>query len=286
MKRPYLHFDNILLLAFAQFCIRYGLFEPFGIDITLNLFGITLIVLATMGLFAAANVILSSKNVLTEKKSSQLFILFNVLAVGIGFYLSHLIQRPKLIALFIIVSAIIYMYSNYLKEILVVKNLTMAFLMGLGVLAVPIFDLLPAITPQNQVSQKTIFLIVLDYAIFTTILIFIREIVKDCISMDSDHNQGNRTIPIVLGKERTAKLISIASVIPLFLVIYYLYSYLFANTIAVISVLIGLVAPLLFIIIKSWNALTTKDFERLKLFYKLILIITSFSLLGYQYILK
>ncbi|WP_035084007.1 geranylgeranylglycerol-phosphate geranylgeranyltransferase [Aquimarina latercula] len=285
-------FDNLILIALAQLFIKYGLFEPFDIDVTLNAFGISLLIISTISLVAAANVMLyiqdkeQSETIVSEKVLNRLFIIFNVIGVGIGFYLSNIIGIPKLAALFIVVSGIFYIYTTYLKEILVLKNIIIGILMALGLIAVTIFDLLPAITEQNRASQKVIFLIVVDYSIFAFIIVTIREIVKDCLHVDRDHNAGLPTIPISLGKDRTAKLIGGLTILPIGMIIYYVYTYLFNNSTAVIIVLGLLVAPLLYFMFKSWGAESNKDFKTLSLILKIVLFLASLSLLLYQFILK
>ncbi|WP_108804555.1 geranylgeranylglycerol-phosphate geranylgeranyltransferase [Aquimarina sp. Aq107] len=285
-------FDNLILIALAQLFIKYGLFEPFDIDVTLNAFGISLLIISTISLVAAANVMLyiqdkeQSETIVSEKVLNRLFIIFNVIGVGIGFYLSNIIGIPKLAALFIVVSGIFYIYTTYLKEILVLKNIIIGILMALGLIAVTIFDLLPAITEQNRASQKVIFLIVVDYSIFAFIIVTIREIVKDCLHVDRDHNTGLPTIPISLGKDRTAKLIGGLTILPIGMIIYYVYTYLFNNSTAVIIVLGLLVAPLLYFMFKSWGAESNKDFKTLSLILKIVLFLASLSLLLYQFILK
>lgn len=291
-------FDNLILVAIAQLCIKYGLFEPFDIAITLNGFGISLLIIATISLVAGANVMeyiqhqeagkqaQHSGNTISNKIANRLFIIFNIIGVGIGFYLSNMIGRPKLAALFIVVSGLFYIYETYLKEILVLKNVLIALLATLCLIGVAIFDLLPAITEENQASQKVIFLIIVDYSIFGFIIVLIREIVKDCITMNRDHNDGMQTIPISLGKDRTAKLIAGLTILPLGCIIYYVYTYLFSNSIAVIAILGFLVAPLLYFVFRSWSADSTSDFKTLRLILKLVLFLASLSLLLFQFILR
>ncbi len=291
--------DNLLLIAFAQLCVKYGLFMPFDVDIMLSGFGMVLLIIATTSLVAAANVILeiqaqsdqTSKkllinNVIPEKIAYNLFIIFNSIGVLIGFYLSYLIGKPKLAALFIVVSALFYMYATYLKEILILKNVLIALMASLSIVAVGIFDLLPAITTNNQASQKVYFLIILDYAIFGFVIVCMREIIKDCIHIDADHNSGSKTIPIALGKIRTSRLISGVTIIPITMVVYYMYTYFFNNTTIVIITLILFVAPLLLFMFKSWNAEILKDFKILSVLLKSILFLASSSLVLYQFILK
>jgi len=290
-------FDNLLIIALVQLCIKYGLFEPFRIAITLNGFGLFLLTLATISIAAAGNIIIEiyneegkslnklSKYSISEKSANRLFIIFNVIGVLIGFYLSNLIERPGFAALFIITSGIFYIYATYLKEIPVLKNVVIATLAALSLIVVGIFDLLPAITEKNRSSQSVIFSIIFDYSIFAFMIIMLREVVKDCLTIDKDHNTGIKTVPIILGKDRSKKLVGALTVIPLLAIIYYIYTYLFSNSNAVIVILISIVAPLLFFMIKSFSAETDKHLRTLSLTLKVILVLSSLSLLLYQFVL-
>ncbi|WP_271766858.1 geranylgeranylglycerol-phosphate geranylgeranyltransferase [Aquimarina algiphila] len=291
-------FNNLLIIALAQLCIKYGLFEPFNIAITLNGFGIALLVIATISIAAAGNIIIEIydqegskvKNLLygsiSEKSANRLFIIFNVIGVLIGFYLSNLIGRSGFAALFIIISGIFYIYASYLKEIFVLKNIIPALLAALSLIAVGIFDLLPAITEKNRESQTVIFSIILDYSIFAFILVLLREIIKDSLHIDRDHKIGIKTLPIVLGKNRTTKLVGLLTLLPIIAVVYYIYTYLFSNSRAVIFVLITIIAPLLYFMIKSFNTESDKQLKQLQLILKIVLITAAFSLLVYQFVLK
>ncbi len=297
---PYLKLikiNNLLIIVLAQLCIKYGLFEPFNIAITLNGFGISLLLIATASIGAAGNIIIEiynqenseSENLLygtiSEKSANRLFIIFNVIGVLIGFYLANLIQKPGFAALFILISGVFYIYASYLKELIVIKNIIPALLIALSLIVVGIFDLLPAITEKNKESQSVIFAIIMDYSIFAFMIVILREILKDCINIDRDHNIGIRTIPIVLGKNRTTKIIGLLTLLPIISVVYYIYTYLFSNSKAVLFVLIFIIAPLLYFMISSFSTSTTKHLIRLRLVSKLILVIASFSLFLYQFVL-
>ncbi len=232
-------FNNLVIIALAQICIKYGLLEPFDIQITLNGFGIGLLIISTFAIAASGNIIIeiynqenSTKNELLlgsipEKTANKLFILLNVIGVLIGFYLANLIGKPGFVGLFIIVSGIFYMYASYLKEIVILKNITISILMALSLIVIGVFDLIPAITDYNRTSHTIFFLIILDYAIFAFMITMLREMLKDCLTVDNDFNNGLKTIPVILGKKRTVKLISSLTIIPIIATIYYLYTYLF-----------------------------------------------------------
>ncbi len=290
-------FDNLLIIVLAQLCLKYGLFDPFNIAITLNGFGMALLIIATISIVAAGNIIIELYNLetsnsntllygsITQKSANSLFIILNVIGVLIGFYLSNLIERPGFVALFIITSGIFYVYATYLKEIIALKNITIALLASLPLIVVGIFDLLPAITADNKEFQTVIFSIILDYSVFSFLIILLRELLKDSLQMDTDYKTGLKTIPILLGKERTLKLIGILALLPMIAVIYYIYTYLFSNSQAVIFVLLFIIAPLLYFMIKCFGVESNKLLSRLALILKIVLVVTAISIVFYQFVL-
>ena len=52
-----IRWKNLLLIAFVQVLIKYALFDPFNIDVTLNGFGFSLLVIASLCIAAAGNII-------------------------------------------------------------------------------------------------------------------------------------------------------------------------------------------------------------------------------------
>ncbi len=110
-----IRWKNLLIIALVQILIKYALFLPFNIDITLNWFGFTLLVLSTLCIAAAGYVINDVYDVETdlvnrpdkvivgksvsEKTANNLFIILNVIGVLIGFYLSHLVGKSGFLAL-------------------------------------------------------------------------------------------------------------------------------------------------------------------------------------------
>jgi len=295
---PYLKLikiDNLFIIAFVQLSIKYGLFEPFGISITLNAFGTALLIIASLSIAAAGNIIigiydvekrLSKYHGVSERIANRLFIIFNVIGVLIGFYLANLIGRPEFAALFVLASGIFYIYASYLKEILVIKNIVIGILAALPLIAVGIFDLLPAINQKNQEFQSVLFSIIMDYSYFAFLIILMREIIKDCLTIDHHHNMGLKTIPIAIGKKRTFTYLGIAALIPISVIVYYVYNYLFSNTRAVIFILLLLVAPLLFFMIRCFYTENIKDMFYNKLILTIVLIFAAISLLSYQLFLK
>jgi len=289
--------DHLMLMAIAQIAVKYGLLDPFGIPITLNALGLLLLIIATLAIAAAGNIIIEIYNQNTPESddlsafqisgtsANRLFIILNCIGVLIGFYISYMVGKSSFAAFFVIVSGLFYLYASYLKEIPVLKNIIIAGLITLVLLAVGFFDLIPAITNNNRASQTVVFSIIGDYAIFSFLIVLLRELVKDCLCIDEDYNAGLKTIPILLGKERTIQLIGVLSLLPLGAVIYYTYTYLFANNKAVLVMLLMVVAPLLFFTIKTFTSSTRKDLIILKLALKIILFLATLTMFFYQFLL-
>lgn len=292
---------NLVFIALTMFLIKYGLFEPFGVAITLNLFGFSLLVLAVVTVAASGYVINDIFDVpadlknkpertfinkdISEKAAYRLFFILNIIGVGLGFYLSNMIGKPGFTAFFIFGSAILYLYNSQFQQTILVGNILISLIVGLIPIGVGLYDLLPAITPGNQQTQSTIFSILIDYSIFAFLINFLREIVKDQQDMDGDYNAGYRTLPIVLGKKRTNKVLFAIGLLPLGFLIYYIYQYLFENTIAVVYTLFLLVAPLLFFQINIWTAEKKSEYGKLSSILKAVLFFGLISIGLLQFIL-
>ena len=297
-----IRWKNLLLIVLVQTLIKYALFDSFGIAITLSNLQFIILVLATICIAAAGNIIndiydietdLVNKpntviigNQISERSALNLFIALNIIGVGLGFYLANAIGKSGFAAVFVIISALLYIYASYLKQTLLVGNIIISALVGMSIIIVGLFDLLPAITPLNQQTQLPIFKIVLDYALFAFIINLLREMVKDIEDIDGDYKAKMKTLPIVIGRERAGKLVFILSLFPLFAVIYYLVLYLYKQPLAVWYFLILIIAPLLYFTIKSFSAETKPELNHLSNTLKLIMLFGVLSLLLYPIILQ
>lgn len=294
-------YKNLLIISAAQLLIHYLFFKPFKVDISFNDLGITLFVFSTLCLAAAGNCIIAIYNreaneinypgktlvgkAVSEKTALYLFIVLNVIAVGIGFYLSNGLGQPKFAALFIIVSGLFYLYANYLKKQLVVGNLLIAALATLVPVSMGLFELLPVISPQNQATQHTFFSILLDYAAFVFLMAWLREMIGDQLNIDGDHKAGNETLSLKLGTERTNKIIFGLGSIIVVAVVWYAYEYLFQKQATILYCLLLIVGPLLYFLAKILSAKSKKDFSRLKLVLDIVLWAGVLSIGLYRFVL-
>jgi 4-hydroxybenzoate polyprenyltransferase len=289
------------MIIFTQVLVKYFLFKPFGIDTTLSDFSFGLLVFSMICLAAAGNIINDLHDTATdklnkpqkmligiqisEKAAWNWFIALNILGVGIGFYLSNLVGKPSFVALFIIPSAFLYFYATQIKGTVLVGNLVVSVMVAMIIVMVGIFDLVPAITPENLITQKVMFSILVDYAIFAFLVNFLREIVKDQEDITGDYNAGYKTLPVLLGRSRTNFVIFAIALLPLIGILYYLYTYLYESRAAMLYVMIAVVAPLLYFMVKIVGAGNKTEFHHLSLVLKIVLAAGIFSIGLYKYVL-
>lgn len=296
-----IRYQNLVFIALVQVFIKYGLFQPFGVDTALTNFSFTLLVIATICIAAAGNIINDIYDVeidkvnkpnkvligkrISERNANRLFVLFNIVGVAIGFYLANSIGKPSFAALFIVFSALLYLYASYLKGILLIGNLLVSALVAMSLIIVALFDLFPAITPQNQATQSAVFKIVLQYALFALFINFIREIVKDLQDINGDKKGGMNTLPIALGRKRTISIVFLLGVFMTLGVVFYMYENLYNQQTLLLYFLFAIVAPLLYFCIKSWDADSPKEYGLLSKLLKIIMFLGICSIPLYQFVI-
>ncbi len=289
------------MIALVQVLIKYALFVPFKVATSLNGFEFLLLVLSTLCIAAGGNVINDIYDVETdkvnkpdkvvvgktvsEKMAFNLFVVLNIIGVGLGFYLSNKIGKNGFFAIFIMISALLYVYTSYLKQILLIGNIVVSILVASSVLIIGLFELLPAVTAQNQATQLAVFKILMDYAMFAFLINFVRELAKDIEDIDGDYKAKMNTLPIAIGRERAGKVLFVISIIPLLSVIYYMVTHLYKQQLAIIYFLLVIVGPLMYIVIKSFSAKTKKHFHHISGILKLVMLFGMLSLLLFRYIL-
>ncbi|MCI9845657.1 geranylgeranylglycerol-phosphate geranylgeranyltransferase [Flavobacterium pectinovorum] len=291
-----IRYQNLLMLAFMQVLFRYAFFKEQNIPLALSDWQYGLLVLSTV-LIAAAGYVINNifdtetdsinkpKEVvigrgITETMGYNIYIALNIIGVAIGFYLSNVIQRPGFATIFIFLASLLYFYSTTLKQIMLLGNFAVALLLAMSVLIIGVFDVFPAIIAENKAQMASLFSILTDYAIFAFIINFIREIVKDTEDVNGDYNQGMNTLPIAIGISRTAKIVSVLSIIPFILSILYIKNYFLENGlyIATLYSFALVLAPLLYFMVKAFSAKSKKDFHHLSSVLKLILLFGILSI--------
>jgi 4-hydroxybenzoate polyprenyltransferase len=199
---------NLLILAFAQLMTAYFLVEtthagaPVLQDLQLYLLILSTLLLASSGYMindyydVKVDYINKPDEVIVGKSLKRrtvmfLHTFFNIAGIGLGFLVSLRVGAIHFLAAFLL-----WFYSNSLKRMPLVGNVTVASLTGLAIWIIGFY---------YQASQ----LLVLTYAIFAFFINLIREIIKDIEDRHGDRKHGSKTLPIVVGFKATKNIIFI-----------------------------------------------------------------------------
>ncbi len=178
----------------------------------------------------------------------------NLGAVVIGFSLSITIGIINFGASFLL-----WLYSNQLKRLPFVGNLSIALLTGATLILV-----------SEYFGDKKY--LILCYAVFAAFITLIREIIKDMEDMKGDERFGCKTVPIVFGIAKTKWIIYIIAMSFLATV------FLMISHISMILPIILSVA-LIFLIFRLIKADTVKAYHHLSILCKAIMFLGVISMI-------
>jgi len=200
--------ENLLMVAFAQLMTAFFLVGTTNAGLSvLQDYHLYLLIISTVILTASGYMINDYYDVKIDyvnrpkavvigkgMKRRMVMILHTVMnVVGI---LIGLLVHPKIGAITFVAAFLLWLYSNSLKRLPFIGNLTVASLTGLAIWIIGIY------------YQKSELLIV-TYAIFAFFINLMREILKDIEDRNGDRKHGCKTLPIVLGFRKTKNIIFI-----------------------------------------------------------------------------
>lgn len=289
-----IRYKNLLMIVVMQLVFRYAFLIPQGIPVALKDWQYVLLILATVCLAAGGYIINDIMDVETDrinrphkliigKSISQhnaynYYMGFTTVGVVVGFYLANVIDKSLFTALFVGIAGTLYYYAVNLKKTVLIGNIVISLLVAMSLLVVGLFDLLPMIFPGNQHVMKVFFEILLDYAFVLFFVNLIREIVKDIEDKRGDIQSKRITFPIKFGRSVAAKTAALLTLIPVSGITYYLLTYLPNLFIANTYVLLTVVGPLIYFMLKVWTASETREFAKLSVVLKLVMLFGVLSI--------
>jgi 4-hydroxybenzoate polyprenyltransferase len=194
---------------------------------------------------------------ITRRYAILFHVLLSTLGVALGVYLSLGIGVVNAVSVFLL-----WLYSNNLKRLPFIGNVTVAFLTGLAVIVVDLF-------------YRTNNSLVVIYALFAFFITLVREIIKDMEDLKGDNSFGCKTLPIIWGIRKTKLLLYVILVT-------------FAGIVVILNQLyralpfkyhlIFLFVPLLWLLYRLIRADMKKDFTRLSIFCKVIMMLGILSM--------
>lgn len=177
--------------------------------------------------------------------------IFNFLGIAFGFLL-----MPKLGAINFLSAFWLWLYSNQLKRLPFIGNLSVAFLTGLAICVVGLYY------QQNQ-------LLIYTYGLFAFAITLVREIIKDMEDLKGDAIFGCKTLPIVWGIRRTKILQYVLLAIFICLLIAMAAE---VDKVVLKNFFLFLILPVAYFIVRLVRADSRKEYSFLSFYCKLIML--------------
>lgn len=277
-----------------QCIIMFGFFKPFDIQLSLSSLGFTFLVIATVFIAAGGYIINDIIDItadkinkpkrrivgvsIDQKRAKFLYYLLTFVGVGFGFTLAAVIVKPLYFLIFVSTAFALYIYSRFLRKIALVGNLLVSLTVALSILIVGVFELFSIESYYDNELKAFLLDIILDISIAAFLINLIREIVKDIEDIQGDHVARYRTLPIILGAQRTARLASVLCLITLTLISWYTFTFLYDHKLTVAVLFFGVIAPLGYVATRLWEDDKKSHFTRLSLILKVIMFIGILSI--------
>ncbi|MEM6722305.1 MAG: geranylgeranylglycerol-phosphate geranylgeranyltransferase [Bacteroidota bacterium] len=294
-----IRFPNLVMMALTQFLIYKYWIVPY--DTCYMQFDLFIyVILSTVCIAAGGNIINDIFDVQTDRinKPHKLFIgtfiskklayvfyaAFTIFGIGLGTHVGFEIERGGILFLFTGISVLLFLYSSHLKGIPVIGNIVVSGVIASSIFILPVFynERLCGrddIRLFNQISLVAISI----FTVFAFLINLMREMVKDIEDINGDYNANIMTLPILLGRNRVNKIVAVLAGITILFALYCISEVLKGKTVTTIYVLVTILLPLLYFIIKIWQADTKSEYRMLSLLLKLIMLFGILSTLVFYY---
>ena len=291
-----IRFPNLLIIALTQYLIRYCIIMPILGE--QHLFSDTIfmyLVLATVLVAAGGYTIndyfdtkvdainRSEKMVVGRKikrrQAQLLHLLFTITSIAISFYVGYKLNLIPWAFMTVGAAILLWFYTvNYKKKYLV-GNLVISLLTTALVVTLGLCEIIPALSSSLSAEAAYGLKILLVYAGFSFLLTLIREIIKDVEDRKGDASQQYTTLAIVLGVNKSKKVIISLSLITGVLIFSSAIIAFGDQYLKLAIVMIAVLLPLLYLIYKVTNARATSSFSKVSLITKIIMLTGLLSML-------
>lgn len=196
------------------------------------------------------------KNI-TRRFAILFHVLLSIIGISLGVYLSWKLAAINVLSVFLL-----WLYSNNLKRLPFIGNITVALLTGLAIYVVDVLY-----GTQNS--------LVIIYSVFAFFMTLVREIIKDIEDLKGDNTFGCKTLPIVLGIRKTKVIIYIILILFSISVLVLNYWY---EALPFQYYLIFLFVPVIWLLFRLFRADMKKEFSLLSTFCKVIMLLGILSM--------
>lgn len=278
---------NLLIIASTQILFHYFLINPLlqlNDSVTsLSTLQVIILVLSTLLVAAGGYIINDIKDIkvdiinkpdkviinnqVSRANALKLYVALTGLGIALGMYLAYTINIIAMGSIHFLSAGLLFFYSTSYKKIFLLGTFIISIITALSIFIVLLFDMNAL---HNTIVVKFIFV----FSLFSFLVSFVREILKDIEDIEGDRFQKAATLPLVTGintsKNVTAVLIGIIITL---LLVFCRYLYHIADYVSLSYVCIALVLPLFFLLYVTVNAFDKEHFSRASALAKLIMVL-------------
>ncbi len=281
------------MIAVAQCLFRYTLVIPIlnfsGKFILLTHVDFALLVVSTLFIAAGGYIVNDIEDreadrinkpdkVMVGEKISvnnayKFYYLFTGIGIATGFYLQFYRPIEYIGYINLISSGLLYFYSTTYKGIILLGNIIISLLTALSIALV-------VLTEPLALSDTTVISITAGYVVFSFLVSFAREVIKDLEDMDGDAVADFKTLPVVMGTfAGKVTAIIIVSIVLLLIIYIQIISEQWKSLIPFLYVLLLIQIPLVWLLNLIARAKSKNDFYKTSLLAKVTMINGIFSML-------
>ncbi len=293
----FIRFPNLLIVGLTQYLMRYCILQPFysklELSPTLTPFQFFLLVLTTMLIAAGGYVINDIYDYEIDKinKPEKLFVgrIFSMelawyiyaalhlagtlLAIYVAWHVGHL----HFLWLFPAAAVALWLYSARLKKMALIGNIVVATFCALVALLVLFAErnAFGQLFIANTEYGWYVFYLFWGYAGFAYLSTLFREVVKDIEDVQGDMTQDCKTLPVVWGIPNTkavAGLFGVLLAAALIVLLRWQWQNFDWQWLGFVYTLFLVLMPVLMALLLLLFAQSKKDFHRISVFTKLIML--------------
>ncbi len=289
-----IRYKNLILIILLFIVFKYTYLDIIGVYQVLTDFQYILLILSVVCIAAGGYIINDIYDVdadkinkpqkvvvgdfISEENCYNWYFIFTISGVVLGFYLSRVIQNSSFATIFIIVSALLYVYSNGIKQIPILGNLIISLVSAMPVMLIYLFNVVPGFPAIDPLILQSILFITIFYAIFSFLLTLGREIVKTLEDKEGDQQYGISTVATNFGNFTAKTIAAIPLILVVITFVYFSIERLQNLTFSLLFVLAFLIAPSILSVIKLFQAKTKEDYTFISNLLKIIILLTILSL--------
>lgn len=293
-----------------RFCIIKPFLKLNGFYLQLDNFHFFLLVLTTVLIAAAGNIINDYFDIRTDKINKPervvignqisrrtaiaLHIGLTVTGIILGVYLSFYVNLWPLSLIFILCAGMLWFYSTTYKRQFLIGNLVVSLMIGGVPLLVALYEIpllnraYGELMVQNNVNFNYIFYWIGGFSIFAFYTNFIREIIKDTEDFKGDHAYGMNTLPILFGIKYTKIILTVLLVILIIMIALVMRFIVLSgeqtDLITAFYFIFFLLIPVSLLIYIIITAKSKKEYKNASLLMKLIMLAGILYALAVRYI--